>query len=175
MAFDTFLFLEGINGESTAVIQSSDTPKGMEGIRPFELFSWSFGASNPSTVGSGKGGLSAGKVQVSSFNVQKKSEDASPQLFMNCCTGQHIGKAAVIMRKAGGKDNKQMTFIKYEFTHVMVDSIMWSGHAGGDDTPSESITFAFATVAITNFRQDQATGRMGVGAGATWDLTKVTT
>lgn len=169
MAFDTFLYLDGINGESTAVI---DNPP-MQGVRPFEIFSWSFGASNPSTVGSGKSGLSAGKVQVSSFNVMKKTENASPQLFMNCCTGQHVPKASIIMRKAGGKDNKQMTFIKYDFTHVMVDNIQWSGSAGGDDTPMESISFAFATVAVTNYVQ-QTDGRMAVGNGASWDLTKVT-
>jgi len=169
MAFDTFLILEGINGESTAVIQNQPLP----GNQPFEIFSWSFGASNPSTVGSGKSGLSAGKVNVSSFSVMKKTEDASPQLFMNCCTGQHVDRASVIMRKAAGKDNKQMTFIQYDFTHVMVDSIQWSGHAGGDDTPMESISFAFATVQITNYKQNEKTGAMAKGSGASWDLTKV--
>ncbi|MCC6242903.1 MAG: type VI secretion system tube protein Hcp, partial [Gemmatimonadaceae bacterium] len=111
MAFDTFLYLDGINGESTAVIANPPLP-----TKPFEILHWSFGASNPSTVGSGKGGLSAGKVSVSTFNVTKKTEDASPQLWLNCATGQHVAKASVIMRKAGGKDNKQMTFIQYDFT-----------------------------------------------------------
>lgn len=167
MAFDTFLFLEGINGESTAVINDPPLPS-----KAFEIFSWSFGASNPSTVGSGKGGLSAGKVSVSTFNVMKKTENASPQLFLNSCTGQHIAKAAIIMRKATGKDGKQQTFLRYDFTDVMVDSIQWSGSAGGDDTPMESVSFAFATVSITNYMQTK-TGSMEKGAGATWDLTKV--
>ncbi len=169
MAFDTFLFLEGIDGESTATIESPPIPS-----KPFEIISWSFGGSNPSTVGSGKGGLSAGKVSVSSFNVMKKTENASPQLFLNCCTGQHIPKGTVIMRKATGKDGKQQTFLQYDFTEVMVDSIQWSGSAGGDDTPMESISFAFATVAVTNYTQDTLKGTMKKGAGATWDLTKVT-
>lgn len=169
MAFDTFLFLEGIDGESTAVVESPPLPN-----KPFEIFSWSFGASNPSTVGSGKGGLSAGKVSVSTFNVMKKTENASAQLFMNNCTGQHIKKGCIIMRKATGKDGKQQTFLQYDFTEVMVDSIQWSGSAGGDDTPMESVSFAFATVAITNYLQDTVKGTMKKGAGATWDLTKVT-
>ena len=46
MAFDTFLKLTGIEGESTA--------KGME--KQIEVYSFSWGASNPSTVGSGSGG-----------------------------------------------------------------------------------------------------------------------
>ena len=104
----------------------------------------------------------------------KKTEDASPQLFMNCCTGQHIPKATILMRKATGKDTKQQTFLRYDFDDVMVDSIQWSGAAGGDDTPMESISFAFAKVSITNFKQDPAKGAMSKGSGATWDLTKVT-
>ncbi len=169
MAFDTFLFLEGIDGESSAAIESPPLTS-----KPFEILSWSFGGSNPSTVGSSKGGLSAGKVSVSSFNVMKKTENASAQLFLNCCTGQHIKKGSVIMRKATGKDGKQQTFLQYDFTEVMVDSIQWSGSAGGDDTPIESVSFAFATVAITNYTQDTLKGTMKKGAGATWDLTKVT-
>jgi type VI secretion system secreted protein Hcp len=168
MAFDTFLFLDGINGESTAEIQSPPLP-----TKPFEIFSWSFGASNPSTVGSGKGGLSAGKVSVSTFNVMKKTEDASPQLFMNCATGEHVKKGSIIMRKATGQSGKQQTFLQYDFTELMVDSIQWSGSAGGDDTPMESVSFAFATVAITNYVQDTNKGTMKKGAGASWDLTKV--
>ena len=169
MAFDTFLFLLGVDGESTATITEPPLPS-----KAFEIISWSFGASNPSTVGSGKGGLSAGKVQISSFNVNKKSENASPVLFQNCCTGEHIEKATLIMRKAAGGSNKQMTFLQYDFTHVMVDSIHWSGSAGGDDTPMESISFAFATVTIKNMKQDIASGKMVTGAGARWDITKIT-
>ena len=33
---------------------------------------------------------------------------------------------------------------KYTFTDVMVDSIQWSGSPGGDDVPTESVSFAFA-------------------------------
>lgn len=168
MAFDTFLFLQGIDGESTAKIDSPPLPN-----KPFEIFSWSFGASNPSTVGSGRGGLSAGKVSVSTFNVMKKTENASAQLFLNNCTGQHIPKGSIIMRKATGKDNKQATFLQYDFEEVMVDSIQWSGSGGGDDTPMEAVSFAFARVSIQNWLQG-ADGKMTKGAGATWDLTKVT-
>lgn len=167
MAFDTFLFLEGIDGESTAKIDNPPLPN-----KPFEIFSWSFGASNPSTVGSGRGGLSAGKVQISSFNVMKKTENASAQLFLNNCTGQHIPKGSIIMRKATGKAGKQQTFLQYDFTYVMVDSINWTGSAGGDDTPMESVSFAFATVAVTNYVQGKD-GEMKKGAGASWDLTQV--
>lgn len=168
MAFDTFLLLDGIDGESTAKLESPPIANG-----PIEIFSFSWGASNPTTVGSRTGGLSAGKVSISSFNVMKKTDDASPVLFQNCCTGQHIKKASVIMRKATGTAGKQGTFLQYDFEDVMVESIQWSGSSGGDDTPTESISLAFARVAVQNFKQDKA-GVLAKGKGANWDLTKVT-
>ena len=71
MAFDTFLELTGIEGEATA--------KDM--AKKIEIYSFSWGASNPTTVGSGGTGLSAGKVSVSSFNIMKKTEKSSATLF----------------------------------------------------------------------------------------------
>ena len=52
----------------------------------------------------------------------------------------------------------EQAFSTYTFTDVMVESIQWSGSSGGDDTPTESVSFAFAKVAISYFKQDAATG-----------------
>jgi len=165
MAFDTYMQIDGgteVVGEATA----SGIPKGA-----FEIFSFSWGASNPTTVGTTGGGLSAGKVSVSSFNVMKKSEKSSPILFSTCCNGQHYKAAQVVCRKAAGKSAKQATFIQYDFTDVMVESIQWSGSTGGDDTPTESVSFAFAKVKITYNIQNTDTGELSKGAEASWDLT----
>ena len=67
-----------------------------------------------------------------------------------------------------------MTFIQYDFTDVMVESVQWSGSTGGDDTPTESVSLAFAKVAIEYSKQDTATGAMSPAGNASWDLTKVT-
>ncbi len=165
MAFDTYMQLgdgADVVGEATA----SGIPKGA-----FEIFSFSWGASNPTTVGTTGGGLSAGKVSVSSFNVMKKSEKSSPKLFGACCTGQHYKTAQVVMRKAAGTSGKQSTFIQYDFTDVMVESIQWSGSSGGDDTPTESVSFAFAKVKITYNSQNTETGETKKASEASWDLT----
>jgi type VI secretion system secreted protein Hcp len=162
MAFDTFLDLgKDCEGESTAA--------GMEG--KIEIFSFSWGASNPTTVSSGKGGLSGGKVSISSFNVMKKTEKSSPKLFSMCCGGKHFAEANITMRKATGGGQKM--FLKYIFHDVMVESIQWSGSSGGDDTPTESVSFAFAKVEISYQQQDSAGGNVGKAVDASWDLTKV--
>jgi len=168
MAFDTYMLIDGgtvVKGEATAA-----------GLTPavgwFEIFSFSWGASNPTTVGTGKTGLSAGKVSVSSFNVMKKTENASPLLFSACCVGQTYKTAKVVMRKATGTAGKQAIFLEYDFTDVMVESIQWSGSSGGDDTPTESVSLAFAKVDISYSLQDKDKGTMTAGNKATWDLTK---
>ena len=168
MAFDTYLLIDNaqlVKGESTAT-----------GLTPttgwIEIFSFSWGASNPTTVGTTAAGLSAGKVSISSFNIMKKTENSSPTLFQACAQGQHFKSAKVVMRKAAGSSGKQQSFLEYDFTDLMVESIQWSGSSGGDDTPTESVSFAFAAVTVNYWPQDTATGGQGTLNTASWDLTK---
>jgi len=162
MAFDTFIDIAGVEGECTA--------KGFE--KKIEIYSFSWGASNPTSVGSGKEGISGGKVSISSFNIMKKTDKSSPTLFAACCNGDHFATAKVTMRKAGGTAGQQ-GFLIYEFTEVMCESIQWSGSSGGDDTPTESVSFAFAKVAIAYSTQSTDGKTMTAAGSASWDLTTV--
>ena len=162
MAFDTFIDIAGVEGECTA--------KGFE--KKIEIYSFSWGASNPTTIGSGKEGISAGKVSISSFNIMKKTDKSSSTLFAACCNGDHFDTATVTMRKAGGSAGQQ-GFLIYEFSEVMVESIQWSGSSGGDDTPTESVSLAFGKVKVTYNIQSKDGKTFTKGGEATWDLTKV--
>ena len=73
MAFNAFLQINSptVAGEAT---QTNFTGW-------IEIYSFSWGASNPTTVSSGQAGLSAGKVSISSFNVMKNA-DVSSRLFV---------------------------------------------------------------------------------------------
>jgi len=170
MAFDTYMIIgdgTDVKGEATATGLTAPAATGW-----IEVFSFSWGASNPTTVGTTATGLSAGKVSVSSFNIMKKTELSSAKLFSACCTGQHYPTAKVVLRKATGTAGQQQIFLEYDFTDVMVESIQWSGSSGGDDTPTESVSFAFAAVSITYKVQAEAAGTLGDGSNASWDLTK---
>lgn len=162
MAFDTFLKITGVEGEAMQANHAKE----------IEIYSFSWGASNPTTVGSGTGGLSAGKVSVSSFNIMKKSDKTSPVLFNACCNGKHYDEAVVTMNKASGEGG-QSPFLVYKFTDVMIESVQWSGSSGGDDTPTESLSLAFAKVEI-KYQQQDAKGAVGKPVLASWDLQKVT-
>jgi type VI secretion system secreted protein Hcp len=162
MAFDAYLKIAGVDGEVTA--------KGME--KTVEIYSFSFGASNPTSVASSGGaGMSAGKVSLSSFNFMKKLDKASSSLFQSCCTGKHFDKATLTLRKAGG-DGGQAVFLEYVLTTVFVDSVQWSGSTGGDDTPTESVSFSFAKIELTYSTLD-AKGSPAKAGQAAWDAVKV--
>jgi type VI secretion system secreted protein Hcp len=164
MAFDAFMYLVGgapsANGETT--------DKDFSAKKAFEIYSFSWGASNPVTIGSATGGGGAGKVSISSFNIMKKSDSASPALFLNCAKGQHFTEGHVVLRKSGGT---ALQYLTYDFTEIFVESIQWSGSSGGDDTPTESVSFAFSKVDIKYTPQDSK-GTAGTPIPASWDLTK---
>lgn len=158
MAYNSFMKL-------TPEVKGEAKDKGYEG--QIELYSFSFGASNPSTVG-GAGGSGSGKVSISSFNVMKKADTASAGLFKKCCEGKHFDKAEVALCKASGGDDP-LEFIKYEFEEVYVDSIQWSGSSGGDTVPTESVSFSFGKVTVT-YKEQKADGTAGEAIGTGWDV-----
>ena len=160
MASDFYLKIDTVKGEATA--------KDMTDF--MEISSFSFGASNPSTIGSQGGGSAAGKVSISSFNVMKRTDKASPTLFQMCCSGEHPATAEVHIKKATGKDGEQQTFIKYAFTEVYIDSIQWSGSAGGDTYPAESLSFSFASVTVSYYPQDDKGKIATKSEDASWNL-----
>ena len=161
MPFDAYLDIAEVPGEATA--------KGFE--KKIEIFSFSWGASNPVTLGPGTGGAASGRVSISSFNVMKKTDVASPKLFKACCTGDHYDLMTVTLRKqtgTGGQDN----FLIYKFNEVYVESIQWSGSTGGDATPTESVSFAFGKVTV-EYKNQVKDGKLTAGTPVVWDVRTV--
>jgi len=157
--FDAFLSIDGVDSESTR--------KGFEG--QIEIQSFSIGAHNETSIGAG-GGAGAGKVALSTMNVTKKTDAASPVLFQKCCEGMHFPKAEITLHKAGGE---QLAFLKYAFDTIYVEDIQWSGSSGGDDVPMETLSLAFGKIEMTYTKQAKD-GTAGAPVVASWDLTTVT-
>ncbi len=156
MSMEIFLKLDGIDGESQK--------KGAENW--IEIFSFSNGASNPSSVAFGTGS-GAGKVDLSSLSLQKQLDKASPKLFLNCCNGSHIATGQMIVRESTGGDTTQ-TYYQYDMTEVFIDSISWGGAAGGGK-PSESVSLSAKSLQITYWPQD-AKGTLGNKIVAGWNV-----
>jgi type VI secretion system secreted protein Hcp len=156
MAFDTYLKMDGIEGESTS--------KGFE--KQTEIYSFSHGVSNTSTIGSATGGGGSGRASFSSFNIMKKTDKASPLLFYNCASGKHIPSIVVTMRKTGGKP---MNFLVYTFTDCVIDSVQWSGSTGGDDSPAESVSFGYGKIEVS-YTGQKSDGSPSAAIMQKWDL-----
>lgn len=158
MAVEIFLkFTPEVKGESKA--------KGFEG--QIQVFSWSFGASNPTTIGTG-GGASSGKVQVSGLSLQKEVDAASVFLFKQCCLGKHFDGAKLIQREAGG--DAPVEFLIADMKMVFIESISWGGSAGGGK-PSESVNLAFGAIELTYNEQTEKGGATKHGP-VQWSLVK---
>lgn len=159
MAYDAFLKIEGVEGESTR--------KGFE--KQMAVLSFSWGASNPSTIGV-TGGGGGGKGSLSSLSFMKKADAASPLLYQKCMEGEHIKKATLTLLKAGGKD--VVDFVKYELENIFIDSVSFSGSEGSDDQPHESTSLSFGKLTYT-FTPQKPDGSKGSPVVGQWDQTTV--
>jgi len=153
MAFDAFLKLTGVDGESKR--------KGFE--KQIEILSFSIGASNPSTVGQGGGG-GAGKVSMQDFHFTMTNNKASPKLFLACATGQHMKEAKLSAVKTGAM---QQEYLSWTFADVLVTSYQTSG-AGGDIS-MDSVSLAFSKVRV-EYKAQKADGSLNAAVTAGWDL-----
>ncbi|HEX7359182.1 MAG TPA: type VI secretion system tube protein Hcp [Bryobacteraceae bacterium] len=156
MSVEIFLKLDGIEGESTK----------KDAENQIELFSFSNGASNPSSVSMGTGS-GAGKVDLSSLSLQKQLDKASPKLFMACCKGTHIATGTMIVRESTG-DADPKIYYQYDMKEVFVDSVSWGGAAGGGK-PSESVSLSFKSIVISYWPQESS-GTLGTKISDGWDV-----
>src|SRR4051794_39165022 len=111
MAFDAFLKIEGIEGDSES--------KGHPGELEVSSFSW--GETQTGSVGQGSGG-GAGKVQMQDFHFSMTTSKASPVLMTSCASGRHFPTATLSCRKAGGSQ---------DFIVIKMNDILVSGYAIG--------------------------------------------
>ena len=125
-ADDMFLQLGDVVGDATKV--------GYE--KWIDVASWSWGATNPTTVGAGTG-ISAGKVSVSDLSLMKFADSATPRMMDAVAKGAHFPKAALAVRRS----SDGFEYLRIRLEDVMVSSDQLS--AGGE-RPSESVALSFA-------------------------------
>jgi type VI secretion system secreted protein Hcp len=152
---DYYLKIDGIEGEST-----DSTHKG-----EIDVESWSWGASNQGASRAGGGG-GAGKVAMQDFNFVMKMNKASPKLMLACATGQHIPKAVLTCRKAGGS---QENFLVVTMTDLLISSYQTGGSGHGDIVPIDQISLNFATVKH-EYKEQKSDGSVGAPVTAGYDV-----
>lgn len=153
-AVDYFLKIEGIPGES-ADEQHRDE---------IEIYSWSWGASNPVTVGGG--GQTTGRAIFQEFQVVKQLDKSTPLLMRACAKGAHIPSAVLFVRKAGA--TTPVTYYKITMQDCIVSSYQTSANGGGD-RPTESLSLNFTKISF-DYTPYDANGRPLDPITFGWDL-----
>src|SRR5260370_38286017 len=145
MAFDAFLKIDGIPGES-----ADDKHKAW-----IEILSFDFGMEQPSSAtDSSAGGGTTERVDVDDFAVMKHLDKASPKLYEFCCNGKHIKDVTLELCRAGGD---KMKYLEVKMEQVVISSAHPSGKSeGSDGFPTENVKFNFAKVKWTYTQQKRA-------------------
>lgn len=133
MAVDMFLMIDKIKGESVDDKHKTEV----------DVLAWSWGASQAGTTHMGAGG-GAGKVNVQDVSITKYIDRSSPVLLNHVCTGAHIAKCVLTVRKAGGK---ALEYYKLTMEDVIVTSLS-TGGSGGEDRLTENISLNFAKYSL---------------------------
>lgn len=156
MSVDMFLIIDGVKGEA-------QDAKHKEAI---DVLAWSWGMAQSGTTHTGSGG-GAGKVAVQDLSITKYIDKSSPVLAANCCSGKHMTKAELIVRKAG---DKPLEYVKITMEDLLVTHVSLGG-SGGEDRLTENVTLNFAKFKYVYTTQAKD-GSKGPEVEGTWNIAK---
>jgi type VI secretion system secreted protein Hcp len=147
MAFDAFLKIEGIDGDSTDKDHKGE----------IEILSFSWGETNARTSASGGGG--SGKVSIQDFHFTMQISKASPTLKAACASGKHFQTATLTCRKKGGGERAE--FMKIKLTDILVSSYQTDGSVNSEEAPlpTDQIALNFSKIEFVYFTgREETTG-----------------
>lgn len=148
MAYDMFLDIDGIPGES-------GDSKYKDKIEVFG-FNWQVSQQGSFAHGNTNAG---GKADIRSLRVTKRTDASSHLLFINSVTGAYIKQATLIVRKPGGEP---LDYLKIQLNDVVIESFVIEGKPAHElqgkppeqtSHPLETISLAFSKVKVAYARQ----------------------
>jgi type VI secretion system secreted protein Hcp len=153
---DTFVKLAGVESESTK--------KGHE--KEIDVLSWSWGASNNSSLGGGGSGKSRGKGTPSDLSFTHRYDKASPILAAKCAKGEHFDTVVLTARQAGGG---QQEFLKITLSEAIITSV--NPAAGGGGEIVEAVSMGYNKIKY-EYKPMDAKGGLGGAVNFEWDVAK---
>ena len=116
MAFDTFIKLSSIEGES-----KDDRHKGWIEVLKYGLGKRQRITKAPSSCG----GACAGRADFLNLVFKKEIDASTPLLSLACAEGRHIDEVILDICRAGGD---KMRFMQYRFQNCMIRFVSTSGN-----------------------------------------------
>ena len=159
MAFDSFLRIEGIPGEST-------DDKHRDWI---ELTGFSHEIEQPaSNTASSVGGASAERVTHKTFNITHLVDKSSPKIYDACCTGKHLSEVVIEVCRSGGD---KLKYFEIRLEQVLISKVELSGSADERGFPEERVSLNYGRIRWVYTQQKRSDGSSGGNITAGWDLT----
>jgi len=155
MAADYLLEIKKIPGES----QDKKHPN------TIEVTSWSWGVSNPGSMGVGGGG-GTGKSTLQDLHFTSHMGKASTLLAQFCATGEHITDEVTLYVRKAGKEAQEYLVIKL---NDIIISSYHTGGSGGGGAPVDQFSINFAKIRI-EYKPQKADGTLGAVVPMEFDV-----
>ncbi len=157
MAFDSFIKIDGIEGEST-----DDKHQGW-----IEVLLYETGLSQTvSSTASSSGGASAERANFKNFYFTKLLDKATPKLALSCAAGTHIDSIVLELCRAG---TDKIKFMEYKFTNCIISGVVTES---GSETPFERVGINFGKIEWSYTKQSRSGGSAAGQIAAGWSLEK---
>jgi len=153
MAISLYMKIDGVSGECPNAKYKDH----------IELDSFHWGASQPSSMGSGTGG-SSGKVSFHDLTAIGKMDKAYPTVMQQMANGKHFKSVDICGAKMG---EGQMEYLKITLSDVLITSADVSGAHGAEIVANYS--FQAAKIKWHYVPQDDK-GKAGAAVDFGWDI-----
>lgn len=159
MAFDAFIKINGIDGES-----NDDMHKDW-----IEILRYGMAIKQSiSITASSTGGASAERADFSDFVFRKYIDKSSPKLSEACANGTHIDQVVVELCRAG---TDKITFMTYTMNNCLIRKILTTN---GSDTsanfPAETVKINYGKIEWCYTQQKRRDGSAAGNSVSGWDL-----
>jgi len=159
MAFDGFIKIDGIPGESSDAKHKDY----------IEVLSFDHAMEQPaSATASSTGGATAERVNHKPFVFEHQIDKASPLIYEACCKGTHIKEVEFVLCRAGGD---KVEYFKIKLEQALVNKVVPKGTANADGFPSELVYLTYGKINWEYVQQKREDGTGGGSVASGWDLT----
>ncbi|RAU45850.1 MULTISPECIES: type VI secretion system tube protein Hcp [unclassified Pseudomonas] len=154
MAFDGFIKLDGIAGESM-----DDRHKGW-----IEITGYNFGVNqSTSATASSNGGAGSGRATLTDFSFSKRLDTSSARLFEASCSGEHIKELTLVLYRAGGD---KLKYYEVRLEEVIISDFSQEGESG---EPMERVQINFGRIHVVYTQQKRSDGAAAGNISGGWD------
>jgi type VI secretion system Hcp family effector len=154
MAFDGFIKLDGIAGESL-------DQRHKDWI---EIVAYNFGVNqSTSASASSNGGAGSGRASLSDFSFSKRLDKSSARLFEASCSGEHIKELTLCLYRAGGE---KLKYYEVRLEEVIISDFSQNGESG---EPLEEVQINFGRINIVYTQQKRSDGAAAGNISGGWD------